>query len=190
MRYALESVASRTSITGGRPLASRFASAASGKQRCTAHRTGAAIVMAIVAASMSGACGNDHMGPTPVAGGIRLVFDDPVVAQFVQVTGVFVAEFPVTIVDETGRGGQLLFLETMVYNRSRNILMATNQRPNGTYGFPQQSLPARGELNVYAGIGFAPPPPRDEIVITVRVRLTDGRETERAASVRQVYPPS
>lgn len=154
------------------------------------HRLGgAAVAIATIAASMSG-CGNDHIGPTPLPGGMRLVFDDPVLAQFVPSTGVFVAEFPVTVVDEADRGGQLLFLETMVYNRSRNILMASNQRPNDTYGFPQQSLPARGQLTVEAGVGFSPPPPRDEIVITVRVRLSDGRQAERAASVRQLYPPN
>lgn len=182
MRYASKS--------GGARATKEFAPAASGKHRHTGRRTCAAVAIAIVAVSMSGGCGNDHIGPTPLDGGISLLFEDPVVAHFVASTGVFIAEFPVSVVDETGRGGQLLYLETIVYNRSRNLVIARNQRPNDTYGFPQSSLPARGQLTVDAGIGFAPPPPRDEIAITVRVRLTDGREAEHTASLRQVYPSS
>lgn len=133
------------------------------------------------------ACRNTPASPTPTPVGIGLRFDDPVEARFVPTTNVMVAEFPVTIVEADGRDGQLEFLETMVFDRSRNQLIAINRRPNITHAYPDTTLPSRGELTVEAGVAFAPPPPRDDVQITVRVRLTDGREAQRTASLRQVF---
>lgn len=98
-------------------------------------------------------------------------------------TGILVAEFPVTVSDPHGPGGQLQFVETVVFNRSRGLLVATNRRPNVDHTYADRHVPPGASLAVLAGVGFESPPPRDELVIMVRVRLTDDRELQRTAAL-------
>lgn len=125
------------------------------------------------------ACGDAGPGPTPP---LMLVLPATVEGRMATCTGctdptpTVVLEFPVTILDPQGSGGTIERLETIVMNRSRGLEVARNVRPNADYAFPDSSVPAHGQLVVQAGIVFGPPPPRDEIVVAVRVRLTDQRE--------------
>jgi hypothetical protein len=114
-------------------------------------------------------------------------FVDPVTARFVPATGIFVAEFPVTISDPAGSGGDLLFVEAVVSNRSRGGVVATNRRPSVSHPYPDTRVPQRGSLTVEAGVGFEPPPAGDRLAITVRARLTDGREAVWTAVLEQGF---
>jgi hypothetical protein len=58
-------------------------------------RIAVAVVMA--SAVVLGAC--RVTGPTPLAPNLLLDFEEPVIARFVSATGVFIAEFPVTVSD-------------------------------------------------------------------------------------------
>lgn len=132
-----------------------------------------------------GAC--DETAPTPVQPRLVLEAPDPVVARFVQSTGVLVAEFPVSVSDPQGSGGTLDFVEAVVLNRTRGTVVMRNRRPNASYRFSDRSVPAGGRLTVEAGVAFPPPPPRDEIVLTVRAGLTNGREVQRTVGVAQQF---
>jgi hypothetical protein len=93
---------------------------------------------------------------------------------------------PVTIQNPDG-AGTLATVETRVVNRSRFMELARNVRPNKDFSYPDRHVPAAGTLVVEAGAGFGLPPPRDEIVATVIVRLTDGREAAASAQVAIVF---
>jgi hypothetical protein len=87
-----------------------------------------------------------------------------------------VIEFTVGVRDPDGPGGTIERLETIVTNRSRASEIGRNVRPNADYTFDDSHVPAGGQVAVQAGIVISLPPPRDEIVVTVLVRLADGRE--------------
>lgn len=91
-------------------------------------------------------------------------------------TTTVVVEFTVGVGDPDGPGGTIERLETIVTNRSRASEIGRNVRPNADYAFPDSRVPPGGQVAVQAGIVIALPPPRDEIVVTVLARLTDGRE--------------
>lgn len=146
-------------------------------------RIAVAVVMA--SAVVLGAC--RVTGPTPLAPNLLLDFEEPVIARFVSATGVFIAEFPVTVSDPHGQGGRLALVEAVVFNRSRGSVVGSNRRPNVSHPFAEADVPAGGSLTVAAGVGFEPPPPRDELVITVRVRLTDDREVVRTSALHQQF---
>jgi hypothetical protein len=128
----------------------------------------------------SWACGGE--GPEPTPPPLTLVLPATVEGRLVACgtcadpTPRVVAEFPVGVSDAQGPGGSIDRLETIVMNRSRGLEVGRNVRPNADYAFPDSTVPARGQLVVQAGIVFGPPPPRDEIVVTVRVHLTDDRQ--------------
>lgn len=130
-------------------------------------------------------CGDDGPGPTPPP--LTLVLPGTVEGRLVtcatcaEPSVTVVLEFPVTVRDADGPGGTIVRLETIAMNRSRGLEVARNVRPNATYAFPDPSIPAHGQRVVEAGLVFGVPPPRDEIVVTVQVRLTDGREASATA---------
>jgi hypothetical protein len=99
-----------------------------------------------------------------------------------------VIDVPVTISDPMGTGGVLAEVTLVALNRSRGGELARNTRPNAEYAFPDASVPAGGQLVVRAGLVAPLPPPRDEISVTVLVRLTDGREASAAAPLQLVVP--
>lgn len=143
-----------------------------------------ALVPAVAVAVMAGAVGAcSEVAPTPVAPALVLAVEEPVVARFVPETGILSAEFPVSISDPTGPGGSLVFVEVLVVNRTRGVVLARNRRPNTTYAYSDVHVPSGGRLTVAAAVGFSPPPPRDHVVLAVRAGLTDGREVERTAAV-------
>lgn len=99
-----------------------------------------------------------------------------------------VIDVPVTISDPMGSGGVLAEVTLVALNRSRSLELARNTRPNDEYAFPDTSVPAGGQLVVRAGLVAPLPPPRDEISVTVHVRLTDGREASATAPLQLVVP--
>ena len=93
-----------------------------------------------------------------------------------------VAEFPVTVGDQDGSGGVVEEVRTTAVNRSRGISLGASVRPNAQFSYPMTSVPARGSLQLSAGLVITPPPPpRDEVSVTVSVRLTDGRTSTASA---------
>jgi hypothetical protein len=130
------------------------------------------------------ACGENNRA-APSAPGITLRVPNPVVGRYVTCdtctdpTLTVVAEFTVTVGDPYGPGGNVAALEVRVFNRSRDAELARNTHPNSTVDLPGSSIPASGEVQLNAGIGLPAPPPRDEVVVTVMVTLTDGRQTSR-----------
>ena len=92
-----------------------------------------------------------------------------------------VIDLPATVRDQSGPGGTVERLTTILTNRSRDVEIGRNVRPNAGYAFPSTTLPAGGQLVLQAGLTTAPPPPRDEVILTVHVRLTDGRESQASA---------
>ena len=123
--------------------------------------------------------------PTPSAPGITLRVPDPIAGRYAacpacpEPASTVVAEFTVVVGDPAGPGGTVAALEVRVFNRSRDTELARNTRPNASVGLPDAAIPAAGELQLEAGITLSPPPPRDEVVVTVVVTLTDGRQTSR-----------
>jgi hypothetical protein len=92
------------------------------------------------------------------------------------------AEFPVTVGDPDGSGGVVEQVRTTVVNRSRGISLGANVRPNPQFSYPTTSVPARASLELSAGLVITPPPPpRDEVSVTVFVQLTDGRTATASA---------
>lgn len=137
------------------------------------------------------ACGDD--GPSPSPAPLALALPAAVEGRLVSCatcdpTLTVVLEFPVTVLDTQGPGGTIERLETIVMNRSRGLEIGRNVRPNASYAFPDPSVPPRGQRVVEAGLVFGPPPPRDEIAVTVQVRLTDGRAASATAPVTVVAP--
>jgi hypothetical protein len=132
-------------------------------------------------------CGESPTGPD--APSLVILLPAAVQAQMVACPGcsdpsvVATAEFPVTVRSLDAHGGVVESLETAVVNRSRLLPLVRNVRPNSDFGYPDTSLPARGALVLAAGAVFPLPPPRDEIVVRVLVRLTDGREVSATAPV-------
>lgn len=124
---------------------------------------------------------SDDGGPTPSPPPLTIAVPNPVEGRLVTCaecqapTVTVILEFPVTIGDPAGAGGTLEQLETIVVNATRGEEIARNVRPNTSFAFPSTSVPAGGTLTVEAGVGFAIPPPRDDVRVTVRARLTDGR---------------
>lgn len=115
-----------------------------------------------------------------------LTYATPVTATLVGDT--FVAEFPVTLSDPRGSGGTIAYLETIVFNQSRKLEVQRNRRPNASFALPVATLPAGRSITLPAGVAYAPPPPRDQIIISVTVRLTDGREASHRALLLSPYP--
>lgn len=136
------------------------------------------------------ACSSERAAPSPPP--IVLTLPAVVQGQIVSCAGCqepsvsVVIAFAVTIGDPNGSGGTLERLTTVVMNRSRGIEAARNVRPNADYAFPSIDLPAGGQLVVQAGAVSTVPPPRDEMAVTVVVRLTDGREASASASLAVV----
>ena len=138
------------------------------------------------------ACSNESApSPPPIA----VTLPSPAEARLVacatcqEPSTTLVIELPVTVRDPTGPGGTVERLTTILTNRSRDIEVGRNTRPNANYAFPSTTLPAGGQLVLQAGLTTAPPPPpRDELILTVHVRLTDGREAQ--ASGPLVVGPS
>lgn len=93
------------------------------------------------------------------------------------------AEFSVSVSDPFRRGGTLAAVETVVENRSRRLELGRNTRPNASVGYDDVTVPQGSALVLPAGIVFTMPPPRDEVVVTVTVRLTDGREGSASSRV-------
>lgn len=139
----------------------------------------------LLAACAVAACDNNATSPSPAA--LSLAIADPVVARFEAATNAMVAEFPATISDPAGGGGTLAMVVTTVFNRTRGAAVVRNERPNGSFAFPETALPAGGSLTVQAGAAFAAPPPRDDIVVVVEARLSDGRAVQRTVSIAQQF---
>jgi hypothetical protein len=137
----------------------------------------------LLAVCAAAAC-NDTTGPSPAE--LTLFVTEPVVARLEAGTGLMVLEFPVIIADPAGGGGTLATLATTVFNRSRNSAVVRNERPNGSFAFPEVTLPAGGSLTAQAGAVFTPPPPRDEIVVIVEARLSNGRSAQRTVRVAPI----
>lgn len=141
---------------------------------------------------MLAACSAERASPSPPP--IVLTLPAVVEGQLVSCTGCqepsvwVVIEFAVTIADPHGRGGTLERLTTIVMNRSRATEAARSVRPNADYAFSSTDVPAGGQLVVQAGVVSAVPPPRDEMSVTVVVRLTDGREVSASAPLAVVVP--
>jgi hypothetical protein len=134
----------------------------------------------------TGCSRDDPTGPSPLP--VLVSIPDPVEARGdVCATcadpAVTVAEFAVTITDPFRRGGTVVAVETLVENRSRRSEIGRNTRPNASAGYPDVTVPRETALVLPAGIVFPLPPPRDEITITVMVRLSDGREGSATSRV-------
>jgi hypothetical protein len=99
-----------------------------------------------------------------------------------------VIDIPVTVSDVAGPGGVVAQVTTIVLNRSRGLEIARNVRPNADYAFPDSSLPVGGQLSLRAGVVAPLPPPRDEMALTVHVRLTDGRDASATVPLHVVFP--
>jgi hypothetical protein len=129
-------------------------------------------------------CG-EHARPAPSAPGITLRVPNPIAGRYAACSAcserdpAVVAEFAVTVGDPAGPGGTVAAVEVRVFDRSRDTELARNTRPNTNVGLPDAAIPAAGELQLQAGIALSPPPPRDEVVVTVIVTLTDGRHTSK-----------
>jgi hypothetical protein len=128
---------------------------------------------------------SDEAGPSPPP--ITLTLAAPAEGRLVacatcqEPSVTLVVELPVTVRDVTGPGGTVERLTTILTNRSRDAEIGRNVRPNASYSFPSTAVPAAGQLVLQAGLTTAPPPPRDELRLTVHVRLTDGREAQVSA---------
>lgn len=142
----------------------------------------------LVAAALVPACG----GATPTAPGatLTLTFAVPIQARLVPcptcVEGPaqrVVAEFPVTVADPSGPGGQVERVEVLVFNRSRGVELGRNTRPNKDFPYADTLVPAGGSLVLEAGIVFDPPSSGDQVDLTVRVSLADGRDAQRTAAI-------
>jgi hypothetical protein len=142
------------------------------------------LLAALPAVASAAACGRSPTSASPPP--LVLAFAAPVTATFV--TDTFVAEFPVTLSDPNGTGGTVAYLDTIVFNQSRNLEAKRNRRPNASFALPVATVPAGGSVTLPAGVGYAPPPPRDQMIITVTVRLTDGREASHSAQLLSIYP--
>jgi hypothetical protein len=142
--------------------------------------------VALAAALLCGLTGcSDEVAPSPPP--ISLTLPSPAEGRLVacmtcpEPSTTLVIELPVTVRDQSGPGGTVERLTTILTNRSRDIEIGRNVRPNSSYAFPSSALPAGGQLVLQAGLTTAPPPPRDELILTVHVRLTDGREAQASA---------
>jgi len=129
----------------------------------------------------------DDNGTSPSQAALALTVNDPVVARFEAGSNALVAEFPVTISDPAGGGGTLAAVVTTVLNQSRGAVVVRNERPNASFAFPASVLPAGGSLTVQAGAAFTATPPRDEIVLVVEARLSDGRVVQRTVGLVQQF---
>jgi hypothetical protein len=129
----------------------------------------------------------DDNGTSPSRAALTLTVNDPLIARFEASSNVMVAEFPATISDPAGGGGTLATVVTTVFNRSRGAAMVRNERPNASFAFPETMLPAGGSLTVQAGAAFTVPPPRDDIVVVVEARLSDGRAVQRTVGLVQQF---
>lgn len=140
-------------------------------------RARAALAMALLCGST--AC-SDEVAPSPPP--ISVTLPSPAEGRLLSCaicadpSITLVIELPVTVRDAMGPGGTVERLTTILTNRSRDVEIGRNIRPNASYAFPSTSLPPGGQLVLQAGLTTAPPPPRDELRLTVHVRLTDGRE--------------
>jgi hypothetical protein len=142
-----------------------------------------------VALAMALLCGlaacSDEVAPSPPP--IAVTLPSPAEGRLVacatcqEPSVTLVVELPVTVRDASGPGGAVERLTTILTNRSRDVEVGRNVRPNASYAFPSSTLPAGGQLVLQAGLTTAPPPPRDELILTVHVRLTDGREAQVSA---------
>jgi hypothetical protein len=128
---------------------------------------------------------SDEAGPSPPP--ITLTLPSPAEGRLVACTAcqepstTLVIELPVAVRDAMGPGGTVERLTTILTNRSRDIEIGRNIRPNSSHAFPSTTLPSGGQLVLQAGLTTSPPPPRDELILTVQVRLTDGREVQASA---------
>ena len=148
-----------------------------------------AAVAALGLAIVAGCSSEAKPTPPPIAVSLASPVEGRVVS-CASCSGVptLVIEVPVTVGDPMGSGGVLAEVTLVALNRSRGGELARNTRPNGQYAFPDTSVPAGGQLVVLAGLVAPLPPPRDEISVTVHVRLTDGREGSAAAPLQLVVP--
>jgi hypothetical protein len=94
---------------------------------------------------------------------------------------VVAVEVSATVSDPNGPGGVVARVTAVVVNRSRSVEVARNVRPNADQGLAATTLPPNGQLVVQAGVVAPLPPPRDDVVLTVTVALTDGREATASA---------
>lgn len=140
----------------------------------------------VLASLLAGCGGDDPSGPT--ARPLVVEFDEPVEARFESTTRTFIVELAVRA--RRPGGGIVEFVETVVRDVSRsNQVIARNRRPNAEFAFPERSIPVSGApLVVEAAVGFPPPPPRDELSITVEVGLTTGESAERSARLVATLP--
>lgn len=128
---------------------------------------------------------SDEVAPSPPP--ITVTLPSPAEGRLVACTScqepstTLVIELPVTVRDQSGPGRTVERLTTILANRSRDVEVGRNVRPNASYAFLSSTVPAGGQLVVQAGLTTVPPPPRDELILTVHVRLTDGREAQVSA---------
>ena len=135
------------------------------------------IVVVFVVAALAG-CRDGGPGPSRASLTLRM----PAVVEgrystcaSCEIPVVVVVEFPVVIGDPAGPGGVLERLETLVVNSTRGVEIVRTLRPNADVAFRDAAVPPAGSLTVQAGAVFSPPPPRDDVRMTVRAWLTDGR---------------
>ena len=144
-------------------------------------RTHSGLAVAVALLCGLAAC-SDEVAPSPPP--ITLTLPSPAEGRLVacatcqEPSTTLVIELPVTVRDQSGPGGTVERLTTILTNRSRDVEVGRNIRPNASYAFPSSALPPGGQLVLQAGLTTAPPPPRDELILTVHVRLTDGREAQ------------
>jgi hypothetical protein len=138
-------------------------------------------------------CGGEN-GPGPSRPPLTVTMPDPVEGRYVSCTTcpepsvTVILEFAVTIADPNGDGGTLDRLETVVINATRGEQIVRNVRPNASYSFANRTIARGGSLTVEAAAGFAPPPPRDDVRVTVHAHLTDGRSGTSTAPL--AVPPA
>jgi hypothetical protein len=125
-------------------------------------------------------CGERPTAPTP-ASTLSVTFAQPLAARVVD--GRAVLEFPVVIQDVGGPGGTVQSVTTIVTNRSRDIDVGRNVRPNADVSYLDTVIPAGGSLTLAAGIVFEVQPPRDEVRVSVVVTLSTGRRAEQSGSL-------
>jgi hypothetical protein len=157
---------------------------------CAIRRVVAAVLVPWAIVSMA-ACGGDAAPSRPA---LALSMASPVEGRAdicgscSDVPATVVVETSVAVSDPSGPGGVVEALTTIVMNRSRALEVARNVRPNADFAFPATNVPAGGRLTLEAGVVAPLPPPRDEMAVTVHVRLTDGREASATAPLHVVFP--
>ena len=140
-------------------------------------RTSIRLLAATLTLTLS-ACGG---GPTlPASQGAKLILPAQVEGRLVTCATCSpaawgVLETSITLENNGAHDRRISTVESRVLNRTRNIVVATNTRPNKDFPLLDLLLPRGGRASLDVGVVYAPlPPPTDEIWFAVIVTFDDG----------------